>query len=78
MVVAVLAVLALTIPVYLRVGWSRMTDECGFGDNPLPQRNAQEYDRDITRKASVHFSWEVRGGFTCTYSDGQVRQSYWF
>ena len=54
---------------YFRLGWSRMTNEC---------------DSQVSRNAlaghtgGVAFSWRLNGGFTCRFSDGSSKQSYWF
>lgn len=66
------------VPIYFRVGWTRMTTQCGLGDSPLEQRHLDEDPLDSEGSRSVHYSWRWSGGFTCTYSSGYTRSSYWF
>jgi hypothetical protein len=68
--VAVLLVLALAVPVYLRLGWTRMTDRC---DGDLVAAGMSG-----VKRGSVSYSWDWPKGFTCRFSDGSKRQSLWF
>ena len=55
-----------------------MTTACGLGDSPLGQRHLDEVPLDARGSRSVSCSWHVSGGFTCTYSHGRTRTTYWF
>jgi hypothetical protein len=59
-------VVALALPVYFRIGWSRMESHCS-GEPP-----------GKAAFAAVEFSYTSRG-FTCVYDDGaRTEASYWF
>ena len=61
-----LLVVALTLPAYYRIGWSRMESHCS-GEPP-----------GKATFAAVEFSYTSRG-FTCVYDDGTwAEASYWF
>ena len=61
-----LLVVALALPAYYRIGWSRMESHCS-GEPP-----------GKTAFAEVELSFTARG-FTCVYDDGAwTEASYWF
>jgi hypothetical protein len=65
--VCVIAMLALLLGAYVRVGWERMETACAA--NPPGARSW----------SSVEFGWSwAPTGFQCTYDDGSQRTSYWF
>ena len=66
-VATVLAVLALALVVYARVGWSRMENACAADPPGGPAWRSVEYS----------WSWSPVG-FQCTYADGRQRSSLWF
>ena len=57
---------ALALPTYYRIGWSRMESHCS-GEPP-----------GKAQFAAVEFS-DTSRGFTCVYDDGaRTEASYWF
>lgn len=66
-----LPVVIVAAPVgYVRVGWDRMTQHCGSELGTISKSGADTAD--------VSYSWQWPGGFTCTFSTGETRQSLWF
>ncbi len=66
-VTGVLAVLAIVLATYARVGWSHMIAECS-ADPPGGHH---------WRSVQYGWSWSPIG-FQCTYNDGRQRTSLWF
>jgi hypothetical protein len=66
---ALILALALSVPIYFRLGWDRMTDHCDHDLDSMAHSGTN---------GSVSYSWDWPGGFTCTFSDGSKRQSLWF
>ncbi len=74
LVLGLLVVLA--VPVFFRWGWSRMGSACGIGPTAADHRRLNA-ELDGADSGSVRLSWHVSEGFTCTYSNGKTRSSYW-
>ena len=70
--VVLTVVLVLAVPIYFRWGWSRMVSECDFSHDAFALRHT-----GVTSE-SVSYSWHWSDGFTCKYSNGKTRTSYWF
>jgi hypothetical protein len=62
---------------YLKVGWERMATECGSKDQLIAKLN-QFPEGPTQMSVSVSYSLQFPKGFTCEYSDGSKRSSYWF
>lgn len=79
MLVAVVLVgaLVIAVPLYFRWGWTRMVAECNFGHDLREQRQS-DVPFDSAGTKSVSYSWQWSDGFTCEYSNGKTRSSYWF
>ena len=75
--VVLAVVLVTTVPIYFKWGWSRMDSACGFGPGAAEQRRLNA-EFDGADSGSVRYSWRWSDGFTCTYSNGKTRSSYWF
>lgn len=60
-------VLAVVAFAYVRVGWTRMEDQCSTDRSMAGQRGTVSYS----------WSWNPPG-FTCTYSGGYTETSLWY
>jgi hypothetical protein len=65
--VGVAVLLAVSVAVYMRVGWWRMESAC----------NADPPGANHSRSVALGWSWRPLG-FQCTYGDGSRRTSLWF
>jgi hypothetical protein len=70
-------VVVLAVPVYFTWGWSRAESACGIGQTVAAHRRLTA-EFDGADSGSVRLSWHASEGFTCTYSNGKTRASYWF
>lgn len=74
MILVAFAASVVAAGLYLGVGWDHMASQCGSFDylsSHLP-------DVPNGGMLGVDYSWRFAGGFTCSYSDGTTRTSYWF